>query len=292
MISRRLAKNGWTGWHFLDALGLTVAGVLLTFPAWADIAYTAMFDPNRRYILLVPLVAAWLAWVRRSRLQHCRPRGSWVGFVLICVGSIAFALGPWTEVRIAWHGGALLVTVGAVSAVLGRDVLVKFLPVFAVLALLVPLPPLAMALLIWPVHMVSSHVAVGIYLALGLSAAVEDGMIHLTRQSIRVEEVCPGVSMLLYLFVLTYGFVFATPLRLAVRLLVLALAPLAVLLASSLELAATLWLYDTTTADLRLLRQFDGWVVLLGAFVLLVLMLRLLAWASVPIRRYTLAHDY
>jgi hypothetical protein len=98
--------------------------------------------------------------------------------------------------------------------------------------------------------------------------------------------------MALSLFLVSYGFVFGTPLRMSVRLGVLLLSPLSAIVCSTVALIATFWLFNdlsVETADVLL--RVGEWVMLMVAFLLLIATIRMLSWASVPVRHYSLAFD-
>ena len=78
--------------------------------------------------LLVPLIVAWLIWVRRGRLRHCRPVGQWVGPVITVLGAVIYLLGEARLIESFWHGGAIILTAGCCLTVMGKQVLRDFLP--------------------------------------------------------------------------------------------------------------------------------------------------------------------
>ena len=109
---------------------LLVAAFALTWDAWADICRLARKDEESSHILLVPIVAGWLFWVRRWRLRHCRREGMWVGPLIAAVGAALYVFGDAMLAESLWHAGAVLLVVGSFLAVAGRDVLMNFLPAF------------------------------------------------------------------------------------------------------------------------------------------------------------------
>ena len=72
MTTRRLQTYGWSKWHLIGAIVLAAVGVIATHAAWADIYFIASVDEEASHIFLVPVVSAWMIWVRRSRLRYCR----------------------------------------------------------------------------------------------------------------------------------------------------------------------------------------------------------------------------
>ena len=107
-IPRLWLRNGWTVWHPLLLVILSVLGVLATLDAWQDIYRIAMKDEESSHIFLVPIVIAWLIWVRRGRFRRCRPVGGLIGlaFILAGVGGLLPGRLLLCAGAMAWRGGA------------------------------------------------------------------------------------------------------------------------------------------------------------------------------------------
>jgi hypothetical protein len=79
--------------RLLGGLALVALAVAVTFDIWADIFAIATRDEESSQVLLVPLVVAWLVWVRRDRWQGCRVRQTWIGPPLIAAGWLLSTIG-------------------------------------------------------------------------------------------------------------------------------------------------------------------------------------------------------
>src|SRR5688500_17434361 len=132
------AANGWSAWHLCAADALLGVTAAITHQAWGDIYHLSQGDEESSHVLLVPVAAAWLVWVRRHRFRQCRPTGRLVGTALVGAGWFLWSYGHRNDVQSFWHGGAVVMAVGAVLTVLGKVVFFRFLPAFAVLVFLVP----------------------------------------------------------------------------------------------------------------------------------------------------------
>src|SRR4051812_28728369 len=115
-------------------------GVWATFEAWHDIYTLASKDEEYSHIFLVPVVALAMLWVRRMRLRHCKPSGAIVGALLVALGWLSFDYGYYHANQALWHLGAVIVVLGCMLSVLGKNVLFRFFPAIAVLIFLVPVP--------------------------------------------------------------------------------------------------------------------------------------------------------
>lgn len=292
MISRRLMKNGWTVWHLMSAVTILAAAVAVTWQGWVDIVQLGVTRPVAGHVFLVPVVAVWLIWVRRKRMLLCRPSGSFPGIVMAVVGAAAFVYGDKRVYPWLFHLGAVLLPTGCVVAILGRQVLKSYLPVFVVLLGLIP-PPIAWAeQLAQPLQIATGSLTCWLYSLVGSTASLNGQHIRIGDASMRLNDVCGGLPMAMSLFLVSYGFVFGVPLRMSVRLAVLLLSPLSAIVCSALALLGTFWLYGGMSQEMASVWLRVGeWTMLLVAFMLLVAAIRALTWASVPVRHYTLSYD-
>ena len=119
MNLRRLTNVGWTPWHLVAALVMAAAGAFATRAAWRDIFFIALNDEEASHIFLVPIVAAWMVWVRRIRIRNCPPEGQFIGPLIVACGWLASVYGYNHAVQSLWHAGAIMVVVGCVLSVLG-----------------------------------------------------------------------------------------------------------------------------------------------------------------------------
>ena len=58
----------------------------------------------------------------------------------VAIGWLSWSFGYRYQFQSLWHGGAVLMAVGAVLSVLGGDLLRWFLPAFLALVFLIPVP--------------------------------------------------------------------------------------------------------------------------------------------------------
>ena len=143
MKTSGLYKEGWRPSHLWLAAGLMAAAIYVTYAAWADMLHIAWNDEECGHALLAIPAFAWLAWIRRGRLRRCRPNGRWLGTLFIGLGWLIWSVGFRKQWQPFWHGGALIMVIGAFLAAVGSDVFWEFLAAFAVLGFMVPVPVLA-----------------------------------------------------------------------------------------------------------------------------------------------------
>ena len=292
MRNRTLLKNGWTTGHFVGAAVLAVLGVLATKDAWLDMLSFGLKDEESSHMFLVPIVAAWLVWVRRERMRLCKPRGTWLGPLLVAAGWAISSAGYAMRGQAFWHGGAVVLVIGCVLTVLGSDVLRRFVPAFAVLVFLVPVPGSIREELV-PLQAVTARATQAAAEMLGMYIERRGHVLAINGIDVAVAEACNGLRMVFALVLVSYAFAFSIPLRPYVRTLILLGSPVSAILCNVIRLIPTVWIYGHYSNDIaKRFHDMAGLVMLPVAFLLLMGLLRLLRWALVPVRQYTLAYDY
>lgn len=290
--ARTFSRNGWTAWHLVAAVTLAALGVAVTFEAWADIYQIARTDEESSQVFLAVIVCAWLVWVRRARLRTLRPTNAMIGPALIAVGWAMHGLGDRHLVQSFWHGGAVLILIGCLLSVAGIGALLRFMPAFAVLGFLVPVPGLVRQQIALPLQNAQAQVTQAAFELMGMSVQRAGNVLSVNGIDVAIAEACNGLRMVFALTLVSFAFAFGTPLRGYARAIVIAASPVLAILVNAVRMLPTVWLYGyypTNVADV--FHDVSGWVMLPIAFVLLMGILAALRWAMVPVTRYTLAYD-
>jgi exosortase len=277
-------------WHFLFATLLALAGVAVTYEAWADIYHIATTDDEYSHIFIVPIVAIYLVWVRRMRIRHCKPAGMMTGPLMIAIGWAILSYGFYHGVQSFWHGGSVIVVLGCAISILGKNVLLRFLPAFAVLVFLVPVPGTIRQAIALPLQTWTAQIAHVIMQLLGIDSEVSGNLLNVNGKLVTIAEACNGVRGIFALGLVSYAFAFGMPLRNWVRLVILISSPLATLICNVLRIIPTAWLYGYKSESVaRIFHDAAGWAILPLAFLLLYGIISLLRWAMIPVIRYPLA---
>jgi exosortase len=292
MLVRR-SRNGWSLSLGALALAMMAVGVLATIDAWSDILLRARKDEEASHIFLVPLVVAWLVWVRRSRLARCTFRPSSIGAILVGLGWVVTSVGFRYSVQSMWHLGAVMVVVGCLLSVLGKDLLVRFLPAFLVLVFLVPIPGRVRQRVSVPLMNATAIVTKDVSDLLGVPVERQGNQITVNNEPITIVEACNGLRMVFALVLVCYAFAFGEPLRNYVRLIIIAATPLSAIACNVARLVPTAWAYGYAGKEIGdAFHNWSPWVMLIVAFLLLMGIIRVLRWALIPVTRYTLAWGY
>jgi exosortase len=283
-------RNGWSIWHPVAAALLIAVSVAITWMAWSDMARIAWKDEESSHILLVPVAIAWLVWVRRARFRQCKPQRSMLGAILIGLGWLLWSWGYRKDIQSFWHGGAVVMAVGCFLVVAGKDLFFRFMPAFMVLVFLIPVPGRARQSIAIPMQLATATVTQGALEAVGVAVERQENMLSINGKPVTIAEACNGMRMVFTLILVSYIFAFTTPLRGYVRALILVASPLTAILCNVIRLVPTVWVMGHVSTETgEAFHDGAGWVMLVVAFLMLMSIEKILKWAMVPVREYTLA---
>ncbi len=278
---------GWrrTDWVLLGVL--VPLALAATWSTWAEISAEAVRNEENSHILMALPIAAWLMWLRRGRLRMCRPTWSLVGPGLILAGVVLERVGLAQAIELFRHGGALLVVVGAAVTVLGERFVVQFLPAFAALAFLMPVPGRVRVQIAIPLQNISAQASQFLLDLFGVATERGGNVLTINGYPVAVAEACNGMRMVAALALISFAFIFSVPMRNQVRLLLLAVSPLIALVVNIARLVPTVLMYGYGDAGLAdLFHDLSGWAVLVLALAMLWGFLSILRWIEVPIDPY------
>ena len=217
------------------------------------------------------------------------PASAWLWLSLS--GIVGFALGDLFLFQALWHCGAVLMLIGAFLSVTGTPVLRKFLPAFAVLMFLVPVPGIIRQSIALPLQSVTAQVTHGILQFFGTDVGLTGNVLEINGIQVAIDEACNGMRMVFALVLVSFAFAYGTPLREHVRILVLLASPLSAILCNVVRLVPTVWIYGSYPRYVGdWVHDISGWVMLPIAFFFLVGIIRVLRWALIPVTRFTLAY--
>jgi exosortase len=291
-----LRTDRWTTAHLLLATVMGVLGVAATFDAWQDITHLFWKEPEYSHIVLAPVVAVWMIFVRRLRIRHCRPVGTGIGFLIAAFGWAVSSFGFYRGYQTLWHGGAVVVVLGCVLSVLGKHALFRFFPAVAVLIFMIPVPPHYRLKIAAPLQRWTAQISQAILEIFNVPVERSGSKLSINGVDVNIIEACNGLRMVFPLILISYAFSFGLPLRNSVRFLVLLASPLSAIFCNVLRILPTVWIYGYWSQDPDVNRRvgtifhdYSNWVMLPISFLILLGIIKVLRWAMVPVMKYTLA---
>jgi exosortase len=278
--------------YLVVAAVLVLLTILVQHRAWHDIFSIAINDQDSSHILLVPMLVAWLIYVRRLRWRECRLTGRWLGPVILLLGAATSNFGVDHGMAVFWHFGSLLMAIGAVTAVLGTDIFRKFFPAFLMLMFLVPVPATIRQDITVPLEHFSALLSQQALEIVGVTVSRAGNVLIVNGVKVEIAEACDGMRMAIALMVLVATFTLSTPMNRWARAIFLILSPVVALACNIIRLVPTVWVFGKYPhAAAESFHNAAGWLMLPVAFLLFWSMLRLLRWASVPVAPYGLAYE-
>lgn len=275
---------GWTAGRVAAMVALVAAAVGVMLDAWGDIYFLATRHEENSHILLVPIVAAWLVYVRKEALLAERPVTSFLGPAVIALGWGMSSFGYYNATQVAWHLGAVLAAMGAALTFMGWRAAAQVLPAVAVLGFLAPVPGAIRQLLALPLQRATAAATEFIFELFAVEVVRMGNLLTYNGHDIAVAEACNGMRMVWALLLVSFVVAFASPLKPYVRVLILALSPLSALICNVLRMAPTVLAYghwSQGAADM--FHDISGWVMVGVAFLLVLGFVRLLKWIGLPV---------
>ena len=275
---------GWSPARVAAALALMLLGVLVTFDAWAEIYRIATGDEEASQVLLVPVVVVWLIATRWQQVRQSRPSRSMLGPAVIAAGWLISWMGYENALQSFRHGGAVLVVLGGVLTVSGWDTVKRFWPALIVLIFLVPVPGMVRQQIALPLQRATASATQFIFELIGLNVERSGNLLWYNGTEVAVAEACNGMRMVFVLVLVCYAVVFASPLRPAVRALIIVASPICAIACNVIRLVPTVWLYGHYPEKWApLFHDVSGWAMIGVAFLMVMGLIRLLRWIELPV---------
>ncbi|MCA9289701.1 MAG: exosortase/archaeosortase family protein [Phycisphaerales bacterium] len=277
-------------WQVPALAGLLGAAAWMQRDALLDIWAIGSGVTDQSHILMAPLVAAYLFWLRRSRLRSTPLVASPLGPVLVVVGWLMTWGGVEINMDIARHFGALVTLLGAIVSVTGLQVVRRFAPAFLAMLFVLPVPGSVRHVIAIPLQGLATSVTHSMLDFMAIPVVRNGFVLSINGEPVAIGEACNGMRMVFALWLVVYAFAFSLPLRTGTRLLLLGMSPVVALLANVIRLIPTSIVFGYGSIEqAELFHDVAGWVMLCAAVLLLIGTVRLIRWLDLPVTRYRLA---
>lgn len=265
---------------------LALVGVLtFLYAALFQYCFKQWLKPDYSHGFLVPFFAGYLAWHWREwapeRIRWPEP---W-GLAFVAGGGAMFVMAGQFNIAKEWIQGLSLVinVCGAVLLLGGWKALKWLWPAAAFLLFMFPLPYRVEHALGWQLQKVASIASEYVLQTIGYATYREGIILHVKDHTLRVEEACSGLSMLLTFAALATGMAILVKRPALDRALILLSAVPVAVLSNVLRIALTGVLYNEAGKELgdRVFHDFAGWMMMPLALLVLWGELKLLDWVLV-----------
>lgn len=229
--------------------------------------------PEYNYCYLIPLVVAYLIWEKRTKLAELASLPSWKGMIPLVFGLMLFWLGELGGEYFTLYISFWLVVVGLLWIHLGWQKIRTIAFALFMTLTMFPLPNFLYNKISVKLQLISSKLGVSLMHLYGMSAHREGNVIDLGFAQLQVVDACSGLRSLMSLTIL--GLLMAYFFRASFwkrALLLSSTVPLSVL-ANSMRLALTGFLYETYGCEAAegFFHGFSGWVIFILVFGILLL---------------------
>ena len=248
---------------------------VLFYPAFRELVRDWTIDPNYEHGFLVPVIAGYLLWQKRSTWQKAPLQPAFgLGFALCLLGmmlyTVANAGAEWFVARAAM----LLTLYGLVVYFAGRRFFRQISVPLLYLGFMIPLPYVIYYRLTFPLQQIASTGAFRMLRALGLAGQQEGNILHFSGFSLEVIEACSGLRSIMVLVTLAALIAHLTTMPNLWRwVLFLSAVPVAIVAnIFRLMILAMLGIFISPEAAMSFLHEGSGILVFLsGLFLLMVL---------------------
>jgi exosortase len=274
----------WMRYRVVVTLVMMFFAVIACLDAWSDIARIVQKDDEASHILLVPLVFARIAWVRRDLLKDWQSSASLWGVLIALAGVGLWLYGNISAMQIVWHFGAILTLVGAFVSIQGLQIVRRLWPAFLVLLFLMPMPgtirhPLALFL-----QNVSAQLTEVVTIAMGFDVVRNGNLLIINDYPVGIAEACNGMRMVSMLILVVFAFIFSENVRSWVRILLIALAVPLAIACNIIRLVPTVIAYGYFTPEVAdQIHDWLGWVMVILSYFMLMGLLWLMRWSLLPV---------
>jgi len=226
-------------------------------------------DEDFSYGLLLPLVSAYLVYLKWNELRRRPWKPSWVGLIFMALALMLLVSGKLVFEYYSMRLSFVIFTMGLIWLLGGWGIIRLLAFPLLLLVLMLPLPGIITSNLTLPLQLISSRLAGGILRALGYPLVLEGNVIDLGFRQLQVVAACSGLRYILSLLALgiIYCYFYQRTIWKAAILLI-ALIPAAIL-ANALRVAA-MGVYPSLEKGFW--HGFTGWLIFVFCFSILSLL--------------------
>lgn len=164
--------------------------------------------PDFSHGFLIPFFAGFLLWDKRKEIAGVRLAPTWAGLPIVILALLELLLGVFGADLFLQRTSFVLLVVGVVWTLLGREMLscIKFPLLVTLLA--IPLPTIVYNKITFPLQLFASSLASSLLPLAGVPVLREGNVIQLPVMQLEVAEACSGIRSLMSLFTVAviYGY--------------------------------------------------------------------------------------
>ena len=260
------------------ALVLLAALVGLYYPVLTSLVHDWSSNDNYSHGFFIPLISGYMVYALREELGRIAVRPANWGFIVLLAGLGQLYVARVGSEYFLQRTSLILVLLGMVLFLWGRNFTKKLLLPIGYLLFMVPLPAIIWNKIAFPMQLFSSAVTERVIQAIGLPVFREGNVLHLAQTTLEVVDACSGLRSLTTMFALAAALAWFSDFATWKKwLLFFAAAPVAIF-ANIVRLTATAGLasvYGEKVAQ-GFLHDFSGLFTFVFGLALLILTSKIL----------------
>ena len=284
-------ERGSLGVGFSVILATILFGLMaaLYYEIFAGLFYDWDNDPNYSHGFIVPLMSAYFVYERWNQLRTLPIQPSLLGIPILILGVGMLIIGSVGAELFAQRISFIVVITGLILLILGKRILMTLSLPIVFLLFMIPLPAIVVNTIAFPLQIFAAQTASFCLFNLGIPVLREGNLISLAGSTLEVAEACSGLRSLVALLALGTVYAYFSQRQMWKRwALVLLSIPIAIL-ANAFRVTGTgvLANYWGTEAAEGFYHTFEGWIVFVVAFILLLGCGALIGKIGKPPRRHS-----
>ena len=153
--------------------------------------------------MLVPLIAAYILWSRRKKLNCCKVGPCLYAAFIFVAAQLMRAFGLYYMYSSAERLSMVVSFISIILLIGGVRLFVKIWPVLIFMCLMLPLPASVHSAVMLPLQNTATSSAVFCLEVFGLTVTRQGNLIHLNDITVAVSEACNGLRMVMAFFIIT-----------------------------------------------------------------------------------------
>ena len=174
----------------------------LYYPVLTSLAQDWSTNDNYSHGFFIPLISGYMVYALREELRRVAVRPANWGLLLVLAGLGQLYIARVGSEYFLQRTSLILVLLGMVLFLWGRNFTKKLLLPIGYLLFMVPLPAIIWNKIAFPMQLFSSAVTERVIQAIGLPVFREGNVLHLAQTTLEVVDACSGLRSLTTMFAL------------------------------------------------------------------------------------------
>lgn len=181
----------------------------ITFiPVYPGLWHTWMHNSNNSHGLLVPIISAFLIWIKRDQLTKIRPANSNWGAVILAVSLFLYILALAGHMAVVQRAMIVFSLVGLVLLNFGTAVFSIVAFPLLYLIFMVPVPVSIYSLVAFPLQLFATEISHFLIDIVSIPVLQEGNMLYFAQTQLEVAEACSGLRSMMAFVMLSVLFAY------------------------------------------------------------------------------------